>query len=103
MAKQTAEAEADRKKREAEEDRKKREQEEVNMRDPVLEVPPDSQKRTFNENDILGEFDRDEKGGIIVLQDDTGQYVDKMGRRVNERGYLLDPKGSGDIVENMKN
>jgi len=34
MARQAAEAEAERKKREAEE--------EVKMRDPVLEVPPDS-------------------------------------------------------------
>jgi hypothetical protein len=66
-------------------------------------VPPDSTKRNFNENDILGEFDRDEKGNIILLQDDTGQYIDKRGRRVNERGYLLDPNGSGDIIENMQN
>ncbi len=66
-------------------------------------MPPDSTKRNFNENDILGEFDRDEKGNIILLQDDTGQYIDKRGRRVNERGYLLDPNGSGDIIENMQN
>ena len=32
-----------------------------------------------------------------------GQNVDKLGRKVNEKGYLLDPKGTGDIVENMKN
>jgi hypothetical protein len=75
----------------------------LKLDDPVLQVPPDSSKRTFNENDILGEFDRDDKGNIILLQDDTGQYIDKLGRRVNERGYLLDPNGSGDIVENMQN
>jgi hypothetical protein len=40
-------------------------------------VPPDSNKRTFNENDILGDFDRDEKGNVIVLQDENGNYVDK--------------------------
>ena len=73
------------------------------MMDPVIQVPPDSTKRTFNENDILGEFDRDEKGNIVLLQDEAGQYIDKLGRKVNERGYLLDPKGTGDIVENMKN
>jgi hypothetical protein len=37
-----------------------------------MQVPPDSAKRTFNENDILGEFDRDEKGNIVLLQDEAG-------------------------------
>jgi hypothetical protein len=55
--------------------------------------------RTFNENDILGDFDRDDKGNVIVLQDEFGNCVDKQGRKVNERGYLQDPK-TGDIVEN---
>jgi len=35
--------------------------------------PPDHKKRNFNENDILGDFDRDEKGNIIVLQDEDGK------------------------------
>ena len=69
--------------------------------DPPVQVPPDSQKRTFNENDILGEFDRDEKGNIVLLQDEKGNYVDKLGRRVNERGYLIDA-ATGDIIENQK-
>ena len=34
-------------------------------KDPKVQVPPEANKRTFNENDILGEFDRDEKGNII--------------------------------------
>jgi hypothetical protein len=42
MAKQSAEVEADRKKREEDDERKRKEQEEVKMRDPVLQVPPDS-------------------------------------------------------------
>jgi hypothetical protein len=62
-------------------------------------VPPEANKRTFNENDILGEFDRDEKGNIILLQDKNGNYVDKLGRKVNERGYLINPQG--DIIENQ--
>lgn len=49
-------------------------------KEPEVQVPPDSNKRTFNENDILGEFDRDEKGNVIVLQDENGEYVDKQGR-----------------------
>jgi hypothetical protein len=47
----------------------------------------------------LGDFDRDEKGNLIILQDQNGNYIDKLGRRVNERGYLIDPT-SGDIIEN---
>ena len=33
----------------------------------TVQVPPDSSLRNFNENDILGDFDRDEKGNVIVL------------------------------------
>lgn len=65
-------------------------------------MPPNADARTFNENDILGDFDRDEKGNPIVLQDENGNYVDKQGRPVNEKGYLLDPK-TGDVVENDNN
>jgi hypothetical protein len=36
-------------------------------KDPEIMVPPNADKRTFNENDILGDLDRDEKGNIIVL------------------------------------
>jgi hypothetical protein len=67
----------------------------------VVQVPPDKEKRNFNENDILGDFDRDEKGNVIVLQDDAGNYVDKRGRAVNERGYLKDVQ-TGDIIENLQ-
>jgi hypothetical protein len=64
-----------------------------------VQVPPEANKRTFNENDILGEFNRDEKGNIILLQDKHGNFVDKLGRKVNERGYLINPQG--DIIENQ--
>lgn len=33
-----------------------------------IDVPPSAELRTFNENDILGDFDRDEKGNVVVLQ-----------------------------------
>ena len=65
-----------------------------------VQAPPNAQNRNFNENDILGDFDRDEKGNVIVLQDENGNYVDKQGRRVNERGYLIEPN-SGNILENQ--
>ena len=61
-----------------------------NMRDP--------QKRKFNVNDILGEFDRDDRGHPLILQDKSGGLVDKDGSRVNEKGYLVDPR-TGDILE----
>ena len=65
-----------------------------------VQAPPDAAKRTFNEHDILGDFDRDEKGSVVVLQDEEGRLVDKQGRPVNERGYLLHPS-TGDIIENQ--
>ena len=57
--------------------------------------------RKFNVNDILGEFDRDEKGNLVVLQDKKGSLVDKLGNNVNEKGYLIDEK-TGDVVEKEK-
>lgn len=65
---------------------------------PLVQIPPDPEKKNFNENDILGDFDRDEKGNLIILQDADENFIDKQGRRVNERGYLIDPE-SGNIVE----
>ena len=34
---------------------------------------------TFNEQDIMGIFDKDEQGGIILLTNKKGDLVDKMG------------------------
>ena len=64
-----------------------------------VEVPPNANSRTFNENDILGDFDRDDKGNIVVLTDDEGRNHDKLGNMTNERGYLTNPD-TGDIIEN---
>lgn len=58
----------------------------------------DAEKRRFNVNDILGEFDRDERGHPLILQDKQGELIDKDGRRVNEKGYLVDPR-TGDILD----
>lgn len=33
-----------------------------------IDVPPNAELRTFNENDILGDLDRDEKGNVVVLE-----------------------------------
>jgi hypothetical protein len=39
----------------------------------------DPEKRKFNVNDILGDFDRDDKGNIIILENDKKELVDKKG------------------------
>jgi hypothetical protein len=85
--KQEAEARGEGEDSEYEMDKKKRIEE---MRNP--------ENRKFNVNDILGEFDRDERGHPLILQDKKGELIDKEGNRVNEKGYLVDPK-TGDVLE----
>ncbi len=41
-----------------------------------------------------GEFDFDEEGVPVLLYDKSGLPVDKEGRRVNQRGYLVDNSGN---------
>ena len=73
---------------------------ESEMKDTVPEnidgmlIPPTRNKRTFNENDIKGDVDKDEEGkkNIVVLP--NGDKVDKMGRKVNDKGFLVDDKGN---------
>lgn len=95
----------------------------------VMEVPPTAQSRRFNECDIIGNLDRDDKGNVLVGQGQDGKgtqgaggagraggtagaggadgaggrgasFFDKEGKPTNERGYLIDPK-TGDVVNNM--
>ena len=73
--------------------------EDFGRQEPAIEIPPNQDHRTFNVNDILGELDRDEKGNIIVPQDNDGNTVDKTGKPTNTRGYLIDPR-TGDVIEN---
>lgn len=54
--------------------------------------------RKFNVHDILGDFDRDKKGNLVMLQNQQGELVDKLGNSVNQKGYLIDSK-TGDVVE----
>jgi protein-tyrosine-phosphatase len=65
-----------------------------------IESPPAIESRRFNECDIIGDLDRDEKGNVIPISDSAGDYRDKNGKPTNERGYLIDPK-TGDIVNNL--
>ena len=57
--------------------------------------------RKFNVFDILGELDRDARGNLVMLQNKDGQFVDKNGTSVNEKGYLIDVK-TGDVLEKEK-
>jgi hypothetical protein len=63
-------------------------------------VPPNADLRTFNVNDILGDLERDDKGNVVINQDQGGDNCDKQGNFTNQRGYLLD-KNSGAVIENM--
>jgi len=56
----------------------------------AIDVPPKA--HTFNEHDILGDLDRDDKGNVVVIKDSQGTYRDKRGNLTNCRGYLLDKK-----------
>lgn len=57
-------------------------------------------RENFELDDILGTFDIDDNGNIIL---DTTKMKDNLGRAVNKHGYLVDKKGNvlsqdGDIL-----
>jgi len=66
----------------------------------LITIPPNSDLRDFNEYDIIGDLDRDEKGNLVILEDKNGRRHDKQRNPVNQRGYLMDPK-TNNIVENI--
>jgi hypothetical protein len=43
----------------------------------VIEVPPNAESRRFNENDIIGDLERDEKGNVKTADDGSDGYKDK--------------------------
>ena len=57
-----------------------------------------SQKRRaeipeFDLHEIMGEFDIDDVGNLIIVKEKS-KLMDRMERRVNKRGYLLDRHGN---------
>ena len=42
----------------------------------------------------MGEFDIDDMGNFIIIKGHKGELLDKLGRRVNRRGYLIDKFGN---------
>ena len=62
------------------------------------ELPPpfNLERFNFNIHDVRGYFDRDKDGEEVYWsrKDGDGNLVDKLGRRVNDKGYLIDPYGN---------
>lgn len=52
--------------------------------------------KRFDIKDVIGVFDKDANGNIILQRGANGssQFVDNVGRRVNEKGYLVDQDGN---------
>lgn len=48
-----------------------------NKKEALIMVPPMAFLRQFNEYDVLGDLDRDDKGNVIILQDRNGVMRDK--------------------------
>jgi hypothetical protein len=44
----------------------------------------------FDIEDIIGEFEIDNKGNNLIIKTKDGKFNDKFGRNVNRRGYLID-------------
>jgi hypothetical protein len=55
------------------------------------EIPKIFPFSKFNVDNITGEFECDDKGDPILDQKDAQEnLVDKKGRKINEKGYLID-------------
>ena len=55
-------------------------------------------RRTFNEIDIIGDLDRDDRGNLILTRFDGKNGQDRRNRAVNQYGYMIDL--SGNIINN---
>lgn len=61
-------------------------------------------KRNFNENDVLGNLDRDDDQNLVIPFNEVDRgLLDKAGRKINQAGFLVDEDGNivnqaGDII-----
>jgi len=54
--------------------------------------------KRYDIKDVMGQFDKDQLGRIIPHTSKNGKdLLDNLGRRVNDKGYLIDP--SGNIID----
>jgi hypothetical protein len=71
---------------------------------PLTGARPDAELRNFNEIDIVGQLERDDKGNLIVEfgnDHDMAKevYYDLKGQPISIRGYRVDPN-TGSIINN---
>lgn len=51
--------------------------------------------KRYDVKDVMGQFEKDQVGNIIPHTSKNGKdLLDNLGRKVNEKGYLIDPKGN---------
>merc|ERR1711998_19541 len=60
------------------------------------EIPKIFPFTKFNIKNVLGDFEMDPLGNPILDKDGKGNLVDRQGRRVNSKGYLID--GDGNVI-----
>lgn len=51
---------------------------------------------------MIGEFAKDSNGNLLIDKDRHGKLTDSLGRRVNNRGYLIDRQGNIITKDNQK-
>lgn len=73
-------------------------------KEPDMSHAPDAERRNFNEIDIVGHVERDDKGNLIVEfgndhDMDKSVYYDLNGQPINIKGYRIDPV-TGDVLHN---
>ena len=51
--------------------------------------------KRYDIKDVMGQFDKDQVGRIVPHTSKNGkELLENMGRRVNDKGYLIDDKGN---------
>lgn len=58
------------------------------------EIPKIFPFTKFNVKNVLGDFEMDPLGNPILDRDANGNLIDRQGRRVNSKGYLIDQDGN---------
>jgi len=48
----------------------------------------------FDIKDTMGQFERDDEDNIVMKEDPKKNLFDKLGRQVNNKGYLVDERGN---------
>ena len=65
--------------------------------DGELPAPFSLERFGFNYHEITGNLDKDKNGRPIIKKNKKGELVDKKGKKVNKKGFLVD--NDGNIVD----